>query len=57
MFCINHNVPFTSFSDFDCKESFPNFPSYPKLLTMISELKIEVPKIYRNKSKRLKMSQ
>lgn len=44
LFSINHYVPLTSFSDFDGKEAFANFPSYPKIVTMIADLKIEIQK-------------
>lgn len=42
LFCVNHYVPLTSISQDDGKEAFPNFHSYPKILSIIIELKNKI---------------
>ncbi|KAK8839514.1 hypothetical protein M9Y10_031873 [Tritrichomonas musculus] len=42
LFCINHYVPLSALCSNDGKEVFPNFPSYPTVLSMINDIKLKV---------------
>ena len=42
LFCINHYVPLTSLGNEDGKLAFPNYPSYPSILSIIFDLKNKI---------------